>query len=148
MLMTNIAVALFALTHAAAAHAQPARAYVTGLRGSDLNPCTRSEPCRQIRQGLSAAAPGGTLVVDGSSNFYTRVGIENCVIAGNDVGIRVKGAPSQPFKTGGVVRVAHSRNTQNTTGLVPESGLLPTYGNNRLAGNNTAGTFTGSIQQQ
>jgi hypothetical protein len=43
---------VLSLTFAATAHAQAAHVYVTANRGTDLNPCSRTSPCRTIQHAL------------------------------------------------------------------------------------------------
>jgi hypothetical protein len=54
------------LAAAFACHSQTV--YVSGL-GSDTNPCTISQPCREISKGLAVVASGGEVVVSGSGIF-------------------------------------------------------------------------------
>lgn len=50
--------------------ALPAHAsvYVSGV-GSDSNPCTISQPCRQLSHALTVAAAGGQVIVSGAGDF-------------------------------------------------------------------------------
>src|SRR5947209_17307737 len=54
------------------AHAQAAaRVYVTANKGADLNPCTRTSPCRTIQHALDATVvqQGGAVVILDSGDY-------------------------------------------------------------------------------
>jgi nitrous oxidase accessory protein NosD len=59
---------LFIVT-AIGAQAQSSVVYVTANRGTDLNTCTRTSPCRSIAQGIATVAAGGTVVVLDSGDY-------------------------------------------------------------------------------
>jgi len=44
-------------------------AYVTANKGNDLNPCTRTAPCRQVNQALSVVAVGGKVIILDSGDY-------------------------------------------------------------------------------
>jgi hypothetical protein len=58
---------LFIVT-AIAAHAQSV-VYVTANRGTDLNTCSRTSPCRNIQKGVDTVAAGGTVIVLDSGDY-------------------------------------------------------------------------------
>jgi hypothetical protein len=71
--------------------------------------------------------------------------IEDCVIQGASTGIlTVNGSGGGTA----IVRVNHSTIVDNVTGLSSFGSPLLSYGNNRLAGNGTDGSFTGLISLQ
>jgi hypothetical protein len=51
------------------AHAQASVVYVTANRGSDLNPCSRTSPCRSVTQGITTVAAGGTVEILDSGDY-------------------------------------------------------------------------------
>jgi Right handed beta helix region len=75
----------------------------------------------------------------------TELNVDDCVIQGGSNGIF-----SGSGGGGGVavVRVSHSTIVDNSTGISSMGGALLSYGNNRLAGNGTDGSFTGLISLQ
>lgn len=75
----------------------------------------------------------------------TDLNVEDCVIQGFSTGIIAGDGGG-----GGtaIVRVAHSTIANNSTGLTTFGAPLLSYGNNRLAGNGTDGSFTGLISLQ
>src|SRR5437867_348339 len=63
---------LFALT------AFGQRTFVSGT-GSDLNPCSVSQPCRTLQQAINAVSAGGEVVVLDSAGYGTGVSINKSV---------------------------------------------------------------------
>lgn len=52
---------LLAILHAAPAHAQATRTWVTGSGGSDANPCSRTAPCQTFAGAFSKTAVNGII---------------------------------------------------------------------------------------
>ena len=80
--------------------------------------------------------------VSSSGSFppTTELEIEGCVIRNNITGINAYS---------GLVRVSHSTITDNGTGIAPPFGAqVLSFGNNRLMGNGTDGSFSGMISLQ
>lgn len=77
----------------------------------------------------------------------SEVNVEDCLIQGSfNTGIY---ASSSSYGGGtAIVRVSHSTIVDNSTGLSSFGAPLLSYGNNRLAGNGTDGSFTGLISLQ
>jgi hypothetical protein len=65
-----LAAALFALTWAAPAQAQATRTWVSGV-GDDVNPCSRTAPCKTFAGAISKTAPGGEINCLDSAGFGT-----------------------------------------------------------------------------
>jgi hypothetical protein len=84
--------------------------------------------------GLAAAADAETSVLE----------VERCLVSRNGLGI-VSEAVNGGTAT---VRVAGSRVVGNTTGLSVDGGALVSFGDNKVAGNGTDGTFTATIAKQ
>jgi hypothetical protein len=70
--------------------------------------------------------------------------VERCLVSRNGLGI-VSEAVNGGTAT---VRVAGSRVVGNTTGLSVDGGALVSFGDNKVAGNGTDGTFTATIAKQ
>ena len=68
VVLTTVVVCLCFLFLTTTTHAQLARTYVSRL-GNNLNPCTRTLPCRQINRGIDAVQPGGEVVVLDTANY-------------------------------------------------------------------------------
>ncbi len=49
--------------------AQSSVVYVTANRGTDLNTCSRTSPCRSIQKGVDTVAAGGTVIVLDSGDY-------------------------------------------------------------------------------
>lgn len=77
----------------------------------------------------------------------SEVNVESCLIQGSfNTGIF---ASSSSYGGGtAIVRVSHSTIVDNSTGVSSFDAPLLSYGNNRLAGNGTDGSFTGLISLQ
>jgi hypothetical protein len=75
----------------------------------------------------------------------TELNIDDCLIQGASVGIF---AANGTGAGASVVRVNHSTIVDNVTGLISSGSALLSYGNNRLSGNGTDGSFTGLISLQ
>jgi parallel beta-helix repeat protein len=63
-----IVVMLF-ITTSIVAQAQSSVVYVTANRGTDLNTCSRTAPCRNIQKGVDTVAAGGTVVILDSGDY-------------------------------------------------------------------------------
>lgn len=59
--MKMFALAAFAFALASAAQAQAVRTWVSQDNGDDVNPCSRSAPCRTFAGAVSKTAPGGEI---------------------------------------------------------------------------------------
>ncbi len=70
--------------------------------------------------------------------------LEDCAVTRNGTGIK---ASSGGFFVGRFY-VSNTLITANTTGVLPNGGRIISFGNNRLAANNTNGVFTSTISQQ
>lgn len=68
VVVTTVVVCLCFLFLTTTTHAQLARTYVSRV-GNNLNPCTRTLPCRQINRGIDAVQPGGEVVVLDTANY-------------------------------------------------------------------------------
>src|SRR6266851_7414713 len=53
-------IACFMLALASATHAQATRTWVSGV-GDDVNPCSRTAPCKTFAGAISKTAPGGEI---------------------------------------------------------------------------------------
>ncbi|HEY2113972.1 MAG TPA: hypothetical protein VGJ51_02715 [Candidatus Angelobacter sp.] len=86
-----------------------------------------------------------TAVNAGDYTGAIELNLEGCLIQGSYTGIVSSGGGG-----GGtvIVRVSHSTITDNGLGLSSFSASLLSYGNNRLAGNSSDGSFTGLISLQ
>ena len=60
LMISAVAVALFALTFASAANAQATRTWVSGV-GDDANPCSRTAPCKTFAGAISKTAAAGEI---------------------------------------------------------------------------------------
>jgi nitrous oxidase accessory protein NosD len=80
--------------------AQSSVVYVTANRGTDLNTCTRTSPCRSIAQGITTVAAGGTVVILDSGDYSpftinksvtvaAAPGVEAVIVATSGEGITV-----------------------------------------------------------
>jgi len=58
------------LAVAGASLASVPRAFVS-INGSDLNPCSATQPCRSFNQALTVVQPGGEIVVQNSGGYST-----------------------------------------------------------------------------
>ncbi len=69
----TISVLLMALACAPDARAQAVRSatrvWVSATAGSDTNPCTRAEPCRDLASAVNAVAPEGEVVILDSGSY-------------------------------------------------------------------------------
>jgi hypothetical protein len=66
--LTLVALALSALFAAPAAHAQATRTWVSGV-GDDVNPCSRTAPCKTFAGAISKTAAGGEINALDSGGF-------------------------------------------------------------------------------
>src|SRR3954468_17109300 len=57
-----LAIAIFAFAFASAAQAQATRTWVSGV-GDDVNPCSRTAPCKTCAGAISKTAAGGEIDV-------------------------------------------------------------------------------------
>ena len=116
--------------HATLDHVQIKNNQYTGLDA-------RNNAQAIIRNSLLVDNPQTAAQASGPSGALT---IEDCVIKDNNMGI-VAYSPS-------IIRVSHSTITDNSQGLSPFGGQILSFGNNRLAGNITDGSFTGMVPLQ
>ncbi len=153
----------FILTLSAVAQAQATRTWVSGV-GDDVNPCSRTAPCKTYAGAISKTAvhgeistldPGGYGIVASSG---ARMSVSHSVISNNvnhAIGVEGPGGASEMHVTnshisnngtgisqsaGGTVRLANCDvvfNTANGT-----SGTVLSYGNNRFAGNGGSSAVT------
>jgi hypothetical protein len=65
-----LAVAIFTLTFASIAQAQATRTWVSGV-GDDVNPCSRTAPCKTFAGAISKTADGGEISVLDPGGFGT-----------------------------------------------------------------------------
>ncbi len=65
-----LAVAIFTLTVASMAQAQATRTWVSGV-GDDVNPCSRTAPCKTFAGAISKTAAGGEISVLDPGGFGT-----------------------------------------------------------------------------
>src|ERR1017187_9090430 len=61
-LLTISAIASFAILYASPAQAQATRTWVSGV-GDDVNPCSRTAPCKTFAGAISKTAPAGEINV-------------------------------------------------------------------------------------
>src|SRR5450631_3543365 len=61
-LLTISAIASFAILYATPAQAQATRTWVSGV-GDDVNPCSRTAPCKTFPGAISKTAAGGEIDV-------------------------------------------------------------------------------------
>jgi hypothetical protein len=74
-----------------------------------------------------------------TGNTSARMMLENCVASGNGNGLA---------STQGTLRASSTTVVHNTTGLLPAWGQLVSFGNNRVHGNGTNGTFSSTVALQ
>jgi hypothetical protein len=165
LMISAVAVALFALTFASAANAQATRTWVSGV-GDDANPCSRTAPCKTFAGAISKTAaageidaldPGGfgvvtitkSITIDGTGTFAS------ILSSGSPSAVNVNDSASGSPGTANVVLRGLSINGTGTTfgtnGLNFTSGksvtiidcLFQNFTSNGLNVNlNTAGTET------
>jgi hypothetical protein len=114
------------------------RAQNNSLAGLNVSAAGNSSAAGSvIAVDKSSFSGNGTGVsTSGPNTTQASIMLNDSVVSGNNVGIRANGPV-------GTVRVANSVITGNNTGLsITSGGILNTYGNNRLDGNGTNGTFT------
>ena len=61
----------FTLCATASAFAQSSRVYITANRGTDLNTCTRTSPCRNIERALEVVETGGEIVLLSNRKYHS-----------------------------------------------------------------------------
>src|SRR5438874_9527838 len=64
------AIAIFTLAMATLAHAQATRTWVSGV-GDDVNPCSRTAPCKTFSGAFSKTAAGGEIDTLDPAGFGT-----------------------------------------------------------------------------
>jgi hypothetical protein len=91
----------------------------------------------------SVASANSSYGVCASSNgTLVRIGVDDSLVSDNaGVGIRSVGAQSSIY-------VSRTSVTGNATGLVPATGALVSYGNNRIFENTTNGSFSATLMEQ
>jgi len=60
-LFALLGIMLAILLHAPSAQAQQARAWISGINGDDLNPCSRTAPCRTFQGAIAKTSAGGEI---------------------------------------------------------------------------------------
>jgi nitrous oxidase accessory protein NosD len=95
-----------------------------------------------VRDSLVAGNADYGLKASAGPSNYTAV--ENCVVTNNGTGIQA----AEFLGLRGVFHVSHTMISANNTGLSPNGGSIQSFGNNRLANNNSNGAFTSTIQEQ
>jgi parallel beta-helix repeat protein len=65
-----IASGIVCLALAGVSSATVPRAFVS-INGSDLNPCSATQPCRSFNQALTVVEPGGEIIVQNSGGYST-----------------------------------------------------------------------------
>ena len=78
------ALALLAIVAATAAHAQAGRTWVSGV-GDDVNPCSRTAPCKTFAGAISKTAAGGTISVLDPGGFGTVTITKSITIDGGGI---------------------------------------------------------------
>src|SRR5882672_9144284 len=58
--ISTLAIAIFAFTFASMAQAQASRTWISGV-GDDVNPCSRTAPCKTWAGAISKTASGGEI---------------------------------------------------------------------------------------
>ncbi|MFI4987949.1 MAG: right-handed parallel beta-helix repeat-containing protein [Alphaproteobacteria bacterium] len=110
---TIIGLLLLALMYAAPAEAQATRTWVSGV-GDDVNPCSRTAPCKTFAGAISKTAAGGEISVLDPGGFgavtitkaisLTNDGVgEAGVLASNTTGITVNAGPNDVVNLRGLV---------------------------------------------
>ncbi|MEI9997235.1 MAG: hypothetical protein WDM91_21745 [Rhizomicrobium sp.] len=121
------AVALVALVWAAPAQAQATRTWVSGV-GDDVNPCSRTAPCKTFPGAISKTAPGGSIDCLDPAGFgaltVTKAITLECSEGAGEGGILVAG-------TNGITVNAGANDVVILTGLQIDGGPI---GSNSLAG--------------
>ncbi len=125
------------MIHASIEHAQIQHNLNVGLFVGENSQAT-------IRESV-LADDGFNAIQVGDYVGTTELNIDNCLIQGASVGIF---AANGTGAGASVVRVNHSTIVDNVTGLSAFGSALLSYGNNRLSGNGTDGSFTGLISLQ
>ena len=124
-----LAFAAFTLTLAAAAQAQATRTWVSGV-GDDVNPCSRTAPCKTFAGAISKTATGGEIDALDPGGFGTLTITK---------ALTVDGTNGQGF--GSILASGLSGITVNiTTGAASDKVILR---NLSINGNNAVGGFHG-----
>jgi hypothetical protein len=106
--ITYLAASLIALTLVTPAHAQATRTWVSGV-GDDVNPCSRTAPCKTFAGTISKTAAGGEISVLDPGGFGAVTIVKSITISGD-------GTLAGILNAGGVNGVIV--NTPNATDIV------------------------------
>src|SRR5467141_3036720 len=104
-----LAVAIFTLTVASMAQAQATRTWVSGV-GDDVNPCSRTAPCKTFAGAISKTAIGGEINCIDSGGFGAVTITKAITIDGTGVLAGVLNAGSN-----GIIVNANQGATDNVT---------------------------------
>jgi hypothetical protein len=97
-----------------------------------------------VRDSIAAGNYVGFGTTTVKEKLLTEMVIENCLVTGNDMGIR-----SYATAGTGIVRVSNSTITNNSTGVQAiGSGMILSRANNTLEGNESNGVFSGLFTPQ
>ena len=97
-----------------------------------------------MRDTVAAGNSAGFRLISNVAGAASELNIENCVAAGNGIGIGSEGGRDAVA----IVRVSNTTVTNNDRGLFSAGavlGSLLTRGNNTVEGNTTDGSFTGAF---
>src|SRR5918993_4059175 len=88
-----LAVAIFTLMVASTAQAQATRTWVSGV-GDDVNPCSRTAPCKTFAGAISKTAEGGEISALDPGGFGGVTITKSITISGVGVNASILGAAS------------------------------------------------------
>src|SRR5712664_1387957 len=102
-IMRLLSIGVFGLLLPSGAFAQATRTWVSGV-GDDVNPCSRTAPCKTFAGAISKTTAGGQISVIDPGGFgsvtitksisIVAVGVEAGVLATNTNGIVINAGPS------------------------------------------------------
>jgi hypothetical protein len=82
-ILNMLAVAMFVLTVSSLASAQASRTWVSGV-GDDVNPCSRTAPCKTFAGAISKTATGGEIDALDPAGYGTVTATKSITIDGGD----------------------------------------------------------------
>src|SRR3954468_3305734 len=130
LLLAAIGVVCVPVLSADLAHAQATRTWVSGV-GDDVNPCSRTAPCKTFAGAISKTAAGGEINCLDSGGFgavtITKsltidcAGVIGSILAAGTNGVNVNDSATA---TPGTIKVVLRNLTINGAGNTPTPGLI------------------------